>query len=124
LKDPRSYEFLPAAWTGRRSRIVLGKHSGVSSIAHVLRERGLPPGGEEENRTLLEQVKHHGRMRPKDLHFESHLTNLSLQSLLLGGVSADVVLREAGLTRVSGIVRRETHDSRADYAALARAAGE
>jgi isopropylmalate/homocitrate/citramalate synthase len=117
LKDPRSYEFLPAAWTGRRSRIVLGKHSGVSSIAHVLRERGFPVGDEEHLRVLLERVKRQSTARPKDLHFDSHAATASLRSTLLAGVEAEVVLDAAGLgRRTSMVVPRDT--------ALSRAAGE
>lgn len=41
LKDTRSYEFLPAAWVGRRSEFVLGKHSGTSLVRHILTSAGI-----------------------------------------------------------------------------------
>jgi isopropylmalate/homocitrate/citramalate synthase/aspartate/tyrosine/aromatic aminotransferase len=93
LKDPRTYEFLPAAWTGRRSRIVLGKHSGVSSIAHVLRERGLPIADEQQLQQLLERVKNLGTSGSKHHHVERHFTAAEWRETLLAGVDPDVVLR-------------------------------
>ncbi|HKP59584.1 MAG TPA: aminotransferase class I/II-fold pyridoxal phosphate-dependent enzyme [Polyangiales bacterium] len=93
LKDPRTYEFLPAAWTGRRSRIVLGKHSGVSSIAHVLRERGMPVGDDGQLQNLLERVKHRSGTRSKDLHAESHVAAMELRDTLLAGVEPEVVVQ-------------------------------
>jgi isopropylmalate/homocitrate/citramalate synthase len=96
LKDPRSYEFLPAAWTGRRSRIVLGKHSGMSSIEHVLRERGLPPADDASMRDLLERVKHNGSARSKAMHVESQLAAAAMRGAMLAGVDPDVVLQSNG----------------------------
>lgn len=40
LKDPRTYQSLDPALVGRCRRIVIGKHSGVTAIAHVLSESG------------------------------------------------------------------------------------
>ncbi|MBZ4320471.1 LeuA family protein [Streptomyces huiliensis] len=54
LKDSRSYEFLPAAWTGRRSEYVLGKHSGTSLVRHVLAAAGLRCDDELVARALNE----------------------------------------------------------------------
>ena len=93
LKDPRSYEFLPAAWTGRHSRIVLGKHSGVSSIEHVLRERGLPPADEALLRDLLDRVKHRGSARSKAMHVESQMAAAAMRGAMLAGVDPEVVLQ-------------------------------
>ncbi len=40
LKDPRTYQGLDPALVGRCRRIVIGKHSGATAIAHVLGESG------------------------------------------------------------------------------------
>ncbi|RUW25220.1 homocitrate synthase, partial [Mesorhizobium sp. M1E.F.Ca.ET.041.01.1.1] len=40
LKDSRTYEGLDPALVGRDRRIVIGKHSGATAIAHVLGENG------------------------------------------------------------------------------------
>ncbi|MFK0692681.1 homocitrate synthase [Mesorhizobium sp. IMUNJ 23033] len=40
LKDSRSYQGLDPALVGRCRRIVIGKHSGATAIAHVLSENG------------------------------------------------------------------------------------
>lgn len=40
LKDSRTYQGLDPALVGRCRRIVIGKHSGATAIAHVLRESG------------------------------------------------------------------------------------
>ncbi|MER9300823.1 homocitrate synthase [Mesorhizobium sp. M0621] len=40
LKDSRTYQGLDPALVGRCRRIVIGKHSGASAIAHVLSESG------------------------------------------------------------------------------------
>ncbi|GLS32005.1 homocitrate synthase NifV [Mesorhizobium albiziae] len=40
LKDSRTYQGLDPAMVGRRRRIVIGKHSGATAIAHVLSENG------------------------------------------------------------------------------------
>jgi isopropylmalate/homocitrate/citramalate synthase len=95
LKDPRSYEFLPAAWTGRRSRIVLGKHSGMSSIEHVLRERGLPPANDGLLRDLLERVKHSSTARSKAMHVESHMAAAAMRVAMLSGVDPEIVLQSS-----------------------------
>jgi isopropylmalate/homocitrate/citramalate synthase/aspartate/tyrosine/aromatic aminotransferase len=95
LKDPRSYEFLPAAWTGRRSRIVLGKHSGMSSIEHVLRERGLPPANDGLLRDLLERVKHSSTARSKAMHVESQMAAAAMRDAMLSGVDPEIVLQSS-----------------------------
>jgi isopropylmalate/homocitrate/citramalate synthase/aspartate/tyrosine/aromatic aminotransferase len=104
LKDPRTYEFLPAAWTGRRSRIVLGKHSGVSSIEHVLREHGRPVGDDEQLKALLDRVKDHGCSRRKDRHLESHVAAVASRDSLLAGVDSEVVLLHAAAGNRESIV--------------------
>ncbi|WP_334472897.1 LeuA family protein [Arsenophonus sp. PmNCSU2021_1] len=40
VKQNRSYEFLPAAWLGRRHEYVLGKHSGTAVVRALLAETG------------------------------------------------------------------------------------
>jgi isopropylmalate/homocitrate/citramalate synthase len=113
LKDPRTYEFLPAAWTGRHSKIVLGKHSGISSIAHVLRERGLPVGDDDQLRGLLDRVKRRSSERPKQLHFSAFATASSLRDELLCGVEPDVVVADTRVVRESMLVTRNGARKRA-----------
>jgi isopropylmalate/homocitrate/citramalate synthase/aspartate/tyrosine/aromatic aminotransferase len=110
LKDPRTYEFLPAAWTGRRSRIVLGKHSGVSSIEHVLRERGMSVGDDAQLRNLLERVKSDGSRRSKELHTASHMAAVESRDALLAGVDPDVVV-ESDEVKTSMVVPRDKSQS-------------
>ncbi|RWO24578.1 MAG: homocitrate synthase [Mesorhizobium sp.] len=40
LKDPRTYQGLDPVLVGRCRRIVIGKHSGATAVAHVLSESG------------------------------------------------------------------------------------
>ena len=41
LKDARSYEYLPSAWSGRETEYVLGKHSGTALVRHMMQQAGL-----------------------------------------------------------------------------------
>ena len=101
LNDPRTYEFLPAAWTGRRSRIVLGKHSGVSSVAHIMRERGLPELDDAQQRELLDQVKGLSRARPKNAHVAAHIATVEQRQQLLAGVDEESVVSTRATTHLS-----------------------
>jgi isopropylmalate/homocitrate/citramalate synthase len=56
LKTRQSYEFLPAAWTGRDHEFVLGKHSGMGLVRDILVRQGLEPSP-PELRALLDLVK-------------------------------------------------------------------
>lgn len=51
LRDPRTYEYLHPERFGRERRLVLGKHSGRTLLAHRLREAGI-----EVERVVLDRV--------------------------------------------------------------------
>ncbi len=58
LRDRRTYQALDPAELGRHHRVVLGKHSGLTSVLHACREIGLdidPDAG----RALLVRVRRH-----------------------------------------------------------------
>ena len=58
LRDRRTYEALDPRELGRTHRVVLGKHSGLTSILHAFEELGvdLTP---QQGRQVLEQVRRH-----------------------------------------------------------------
>ncbi|OAN44761.1 homocitrate synthase [Paramagnetospirillum marisnigri] len=58
LRDRRTYEALDPAELGRDHRVVLGKHSGLTSVLHACREIGLSVSTPEA-RHLLAQVRSH-----------------------------------------------------------------
>jgi isopropylmalate/homocitrate/citramalate synthase len=90
LKDERSYEFLPAAWTGRKTRYVLGKHSGVALIRHLLDELGAACS-DDDLRRVLDGVKRSGQARGKREHDRMYDAVQEFRARALGGVSASVV---------------------------------
>lgn len=58
LRDPSTYEALAPATVGRDRRIVLGKHSGVAAVSHVLRGLGIDTDERAARRTL-DRVRAH-----------------------------------------------------------------
>jgi homocitrate synthase NifV len=58
LRDRRNYEAIDPTELGRRHRVVLGKHSGTSSILHACREIGLDVDGAEAH-CMLARVRAH-----------------------------------------------------------------
>jgi homocitrate synthase NifV len=58
LRDPATYEAFDPAQFGRSRRIVLGKHSGTSSVAHALRSLGLATD-ERRTQQVLDLVREH-----------------------------------------------------------------
>ncbi|MBF0373487.1 MAG: homocitrate synthase [Alphaproteobacteria bacterium] len=58
LRDRKNYQSLDPTELGRRHRLVLGKHSGVSAVSHALGAIGLPVG-EAQARAVLARVKRH-----------------------------------------------------------------
>ncbi|MDO8608034.1 MAG: homocitrate synthase [Phaeospirillum sp.] len=58
LRDRRTYEAFDPAELGRDHRVVLGKHSGLTSVLHACREIGLPVSTPQA-RVLLAQVRRH-----------------------------------------------------------------
>jgi isopropylmalate/homocitrate/citramalate synthase len=107
LKDTRSYEFLPAQWTGRESRYVFGKHSGLSLVRHVFDSEQVPRS-DRELRAVLDEVKQRSQSRAKRKHAEMYEQLRRFQAWALGGVSISTVLQmaaddeEAGPGEASG----------------------
>ena len=58
LRDRRTYQALDPAELGRDHQVVLGKHSGLTSVLHACREIGLTIDA-GEGRVLLAQVRRH-----------------------------------------------------------------
>lgn len=58
LRDRRTYQALDPAELGRDHRVVLGKHSGLTSVLHACREIGLDIDP-REGRALLARVRGH-----------------------------------------------------------------
>jgi homocitrate synthase NifV len=58
LRDRRTYQALDPAELGRDHRVVLGKHSGLTSVLHACREIGLPVSNPEA-RAMLARVRTH-----------------------------------------------------------------
>lgn len=58
LRDPRTYQALDPAELGRGHRLVLGKHSGLTSVLHACREIGLEVDAAKA-RAMLAQVRRH-----------------------------------------------------------------
>ena len=56
LKDQRTYQSLDPALFGRANRVVIGKHSGISSIHSLLSELRLPASSNELGR-ILDRVR-------------------------------------------------------------------
>ena len=94
LKDQRSYEFLPAQWTGRESRYVFGKHSGLSLVRHVFESEQVPRT-DGELRRVLDAVKQRSQARAKRKHAEMYEQLRRFQAWALGGVPLTAVLQMA-----------------------------
>ncbi len=60
LRDRRNYEALDPSELGRRHQVVLGKHSGLTSVLHACREMGLVPPLPIA-RQVLTRVRAHAR---------------------------------------------------------------
>jgi len=58
LSDRRNYQALDPASLGRRHRIVLGKHSGVTAVMEVMRGHGLTIGVAQA-RAVLARIRRH-----------------------------------------------------------------
>lgn len=91
LKDERSYEFLPAAWVGRRSEYVLGKHSGLAALRLGLAEAGIRASDEQAKR-LLAALKGGMERRSKSAHEAFYASSRRLRNSALRGVSTQELL--------------------------------
>jgi isopropylmalate/homocitrate/citramalate synthase len=64
LKNSQTYKTIDANEVGRKSSFVLGKHTGVQTIIHLLEQRGLK-ANEEELKEILRKVKEEKTARGK-----------------------------------------------------------
>lgn len=85
LKNHHSYEFLPAAWVGRKREYVIGKHSGSTALVqHFLAQKGKHLDREIVE-AVLQRIKHKRMSDSKAEHqvwFKTYQT--TIQSLLAG----------------------------------------
>jgi isopropylmalate/homocitrate/citramalate synthase len=93
LKNALSYEFLPAAWVGRESEFVLGKHSGTSLIRHFLEQTGRPCSPEKAS-SLLRAVKWATEQRDKAEHYRAFQVKEAFAGYALSGISPSLLLDE------------------------------
>jgi isopropylmalate/homocitrate/citramalate synthase len=98
LKDVRSYEFLPAAWVGRRAEFVLGKHSGASLVRHILTSAGIACDDELLVRALGE-VKNAVERRDKAAHRQAHADVQAAHRTLLAGYDPATLVERYGYRR-------------------------
>ncbi len=63
LRDPATYQAFDPGELGRRHRLVLGKHSGLSAVLHACREWGLEVGPAEARRMLPAIRRHADRAK-------------------------------------------------------------
>jgi isopropylmalate/homocitrate/citramalate synthase len=105
LKSARSYEFLPAAWTGRRTEYVLGKHSGSALIRYLLSEAGLE-FDDELVQELLQDVKHDTEQRDKAEHRRMHALKEAFALLSLSGIDPATVIARTRERRAERALRK------------------
>ncbi len=94
LKDPKSYEFLPAAWVGEKTRYVLGKHSGTALIKHILKSAGIDADSAWVRELLLE-VKSAAEGRDKANHQRAYQLRTAFESINLAGLDPELLLEKA-----------------------------
>jgi isopropylmalate/homocitrate/citramalate synthase len=95
LKNTRSYEELPPAWTGSERDYVFGKHSGASLVRHVLSTAN-PPRDVDDMlaRRVVESVKQIVEERDKNRHEEAFEAKQAFTETALAGVPSEVVIAE------------------------------
>jgi isopropylmalate/homocitrate/citramalate synthase len=91
LKDPRSYEFLPASWVGRRAEYILGKHSGTALVRHLMNTSGFPCDAAMAQR-ILDEVKVAASQRDKSAHRRAFAMKEAFELLALSGIDPEPVL--------------------------------
>jgi isopropylmalate/homocitrate/citramalate synthase len=94
LKDARSYEFLPSAWTGRETEYVLGKHSGTALVRHIVQKAGLV-ADLEATQDLLKYVKESTQQRSKAAHERAFSYVREFRQRHLSGIDPATVLARA-----------------------------
>ncbi|MCT2582127.1 LeuA family protein [Actinophytocola gossypii] len=95
LKDTRSYEVLPPAWTGRERAYVVGKHSGASVIRHILSQADPPRDVDEDTaRLLVDLVKRTVENGDKSQHELAYAAREAFTAAALAGVPPHVVVSE------------------------------
>jgi isopropylmalate/homocitrate/citramalate synthase len=94
LKNARSYEFLPASWSGRRSEYVLGKHSGSALVRHLVERAGLQLS-DERVQALLHEVKALAVARDKQQHQRGFAIKEAFARACLSGIDPQALLASA-----------------------------
>ena len=90
LKDPLSYEYLPAGWVGRQTEYVLGKHSGSALVRALLDEGGFPVT-EDVVARVLHGVKAATERRSKAGHQEMFAQVEAFRRSHLSGIDPGVL---------------------------------
>jgi isopropylmalate/homocitrate/citramalate synthase len=91
LKDARSYEYLPSAWSGRETEYVLGKHSGTALLRHMMQNAGLTPGTQVAQ-ALLREVKESTQQRSKAAHESAFAYARAFRQRHLSGIEPATLL--------------------------------
>ncbi len=94
LKDARSYEYLPSAWSGRETEYVLGKHSGTALVKHLMQQAGLAPELSVAQE-LLQHVKESTQQRSKAAHDKAFAYVREFRQRHLSGIDPTTVLARA-----------------------------
>ena len=94
LKNTRSYEFLPASWSGRQTEFVLGKHSGGALVRYILERAGLA-ASEEHVQALLQEVKTAAIARDKFEHQGAYASKQVFERACLSGIDQSTLLAHA-----------------------------
>jgi isopropylmalate/homocitrate/citramalate synthase len=103
LKDTRSYEVLPPAWTGRERGYVVGKHSGAAVIRHILSQADPPRDVDEDTaRLLVDLVKRTVENGDKSQHEQAYAAREAFTASALAGVPPHVVVTEYDRMSVGG----------------------
>jgi isopropylmalate/homocitrate/citramalate synthase len=91
LKDARSYEYLPSAWTGRETEYVLGKHSGTALVRHMMQQAGMAPEVTAAQE-LLKHVKESTQQRSKAAHERAFANVREFRQRHLSGIDPGTLL--------------------------------
>jgi isopropylmalate/homocitrate/citramalate synthase len=98
LKNTRSYEFLPASWSGRQTEFVLGKHSGGALVRYILERAGIT-APDEHVQALLQELKASAITRDKLEHQRAYAAKLAFERTCLSGIDQATLLASAGEQR-------------------------
>lgn len=98
LKNTRSYEYLPAGWSGQQTEFVLGKHSGGALVRYVLERAGLA-APEEHVQALVQELKAAAIARDKLEHERAYAAKTAFERNCLSGIDKATLLASAAQRR-------------------------